>query len=60
MFYIWSYVFNFLSTLSTQQEARTHNPDIKSWKLHWLSQPGIQTSQEAVCLNDNQQGSQRV
>ena len=30
----------FLSNLYTQRGALTHNPEIKSCVLHWLSQPG--------------------
>ena len=30
----------FLSNFYTQRGAWTHDPEIKSWMLFWLSQPG--------------------
>ena len=33
-------IFNFLSNLCTHRGAGTHNSDIKSHMLYWLSQPG--------------------
>ena len=35
-----NHLFIFFSKLHTQQEAQTHNPEVKSPTLHRLSQPG--------------------
>ena len=47
------YLFSFkdlLSNLYTQCEAWTHNPEIKSCSLHWLSQPGIPKQKSLINL----------
>lgn len=40
-FLVFFLVFIYLSNFYTQRGAETHEPEIKSYILYWLTQPGV-------------------